>query len=84
MTSQEDRKMKQVDAHIDLTKIDGNGDFPCPGCGVVISPDDSTEEKYSVLEPRVNSNRLEEVIVLCNNCGSHIHLTGFSLLQEIA
>jgi hypothetical protein len=69
---------------VDLTKIDGKGDFSCPQCGIVISPEDSTEEKYSVLEPKVKGNGLEEVVILCNGCGSHIHLTGFSLLQEIA
>ena len=69
---------------VDLTKIDGNGAFSCPQCGIVISPEDSTEEKYSVLEPKVKNNGLEEVVILCNSCGSHIHLTGFSLLQEIA
>jgi predicted RNA-binding Zn-ribbon protein involved in translation (DUF1610 family) len=77
--------MKQTNVHrLDLTKIDGNGDFPCPRCGVLISPDDSTEEKYSVIEPKVSRNGLEEVVILCNSCGSHIHLTGFSLLLEIA
>ena len=75
--------MKQ-NHRVDLTKIDGNGDIPCPECGIVISPEDSTEEKYSVLEPKVKNNGLEEVVILCNSCGSHIHLTGFSLLQEIA
>lgn len=76
--------MKQVDVHVDLTQIEGDGDFPCPGCGAVISPDDSSEEQYSVLESRANRKGLEEVVILCNSCGSHIHLTGFSLLQEIA
>lgn len=69
---------------VDLTKIDGNGDLSCPQCGIVISPDDATEEKYTVLEPKINSMGLEEVVILCNGCGSRIHLTGFSLLQEIA
>ncbi len=69
---------------VDLTKIDGDGDFSCPQCGIVISPEDSTEEKYQVLEPKVNSNGLEAVEILCKSCGSHIHLTGFSILQEIA
>jgi predicted RNA-binding Zn-ribbon protein involved in translation (DUF1610 family) len=77
--------MKQTNVHrLDLTQIDGNGDFPCPRCGNVISPDDPSEEKYSVLEPKVNRNGLDEVVIHCNSCGSHIHLTGFSLLQEIA
>jgi DNA-directed RNA polymerase subunit RPC12/RpoP len=75
--------MKQTH-RVDLTEIDGNGDLACPQCGIVISPEDSTEEKYSVLEPKVNKNCLEEVVIRCNSCGSHIHLTGFSLLQEIA
>lgn len=69
---------------VDLTKIDGDGDFSCPQCGIVISPEDSTEEKYQVLEPKVNRHGLEEVEILCKSCGSHIHLTGFSILQEIA
>jgi hypothetical protein len=75
--------MKQMH-RVDLTKIDGNGDFSCPQCGIVLSPEDSTEEKYSIVEPKVKNNGLEEVVILCNGCGSHIHLTGFSLLQEIA
>ena len=77
--------MKQANVHrLDLTKIDGDGDFPCPRCGIVISPEDSTEKKYSLLEPKINGGGLEEVVILCNSCGSHIHLTGFFLLQEIA
>jgi len=83
--TKEARKMKEMNVHkLDLTKIDGNGEFPCPKCGIVISPDDPTEEKYSVLIPKVNNDNLEEVVILCNRCGSHIHLTGFSLLQDIA
>jgi hypothetical protein len=75
--------MKQTH-RIDLTKIDGDGAFSCPQCGIMISPEDSTEEKYSILEPKVSSDGLEEVEILCNSCGSHIRLTGFSILQEIA
>jgi len=83
--TQEARNMKEMNVHkLDLTQIDENGEFPCPKCGIVISPDAPTEEKYSVLCPKVNNDNLEEVVILCNSCGSHIHLTGFSLLQEIA
>jgi predicted RNA-binding Zn-ribbon protein involved in translation (DUF1610 family) len=81
---QKARSMKQASVHLYLTKIDGNGDFSCPKCGITISPDDSSEEKYSVLETKVNRKGLEEVVILCNNCGSHIHLTGFSLLHDMA
>lgn len=69
---------------VDLTKIDGDGDFSCPQCGIMISPEDSAGEKYSVLEPKVNSNGLERVEILCKSCGSHIQLTGFSFLQDMA
>jgi hypothetical protein len=75
--------MKQIHAYkIDLTKIKGEGAFACPRCGTMISPDDETEAVYSILGSKVNSNGLE-VVICCNKCSSHIHLTGFSLLQEI-
>ena len=75
--------MKQLHAYkVDLTRIEGNGDFACPRCGTEISPDDETEAVYSILGSKVNSNGLEEVVICCNKCSSHIHLTGFSLLQE--
>ena len=68
---------------MDLTKMEGDGDFNCPQCGVLISSDDSTEEKYALLEPKLNGKDLEEMIIHCNNCGSNIRLTGFSI-QEIS
>ena len=77
--------MKQTHAYkIDLTKISGSGNFPCPRCGATISPDDNTEEAYSILEPKVNSQGLEELVIRCNKCASHIHLTGFSFLQKMS
>ena len=76
--------MKQKHMYVlDLTKMDGSGDFPCPHCGTAISPDDCTEEAYSILEARVNSQGLEELVIRCNKCASQIHLTGFSLLQKL-
>jgi len=77
--------MEQAQAYkVDLNKTDGNGDFPCPRCGNVISPDETAEESYSILEPKVNIHGLEEVVLCCNSCKSHIHLTGFSLLEELS
>ncbi len=76
--------MKQTFAHkIDLTNMEGNGDFSCPRCGTTISPDDETEETYTILEARVNAHGLEEVVIRCKNCESRIHITGFSLLREL-
>jgi uncharacterized C2H2 Zn-finger protein len=75
--------MKQTHVYkIDLTRINGDGAFRCPRCGTTISPDDDTEDSHSVAEPKVNSQGLKEVIIRCNRCASHIHLTGFSFLQK--
>jgi len=76
--------MKQTHAYrVDLTKIDGGGEFSCPRCGAAISPDDDTEEAYSILGSKANNDGLEEMVIRCNNCSSHIHLTGFLLLREV-
>jgi predicted RNA-binding Zn-ribbon protein involved in translation (DUF1610 family) len=68
---------KSVMYSVDLTKIDGDGAFPCPKCGVMISPDDETEEIYAIVETKVKDDELVELILTCNNCGSKIRLTGF-------
>jgi len=66
---------------LDLTKIDGNGDFPCPTCGVTISPEDESENVYGILEEKVIDNFLEEMVIQCNKCSCRICLTGFSALK---
>jgi predicted RNA-binding Zn-ribbon protein involved in translation (DUF1610 family) len=69
-------KQSQI-CRVDLTKIEGDGDFPCPNCGVVISPDDKTEDIYVILETKVKDDALQELVIQCNRCKSKIHLTGF-------
>ena len=77
--------MKQMQVYVlDLTKIDGSGDFPCPKCGITISPDDNSEKAYSIIEAKVDDQGLEEIIISCNKCTSEIHLTGFSLLKKLS
>lgn len=77
--------MRQKQVYVlDLTKIDGSGGFSCPRCGTLISPDDFTEEAYSILETKVNSVGLEELVIRCNRCASQLRLTGFSLLQKLS
>ena len=76
-------KTKQENAYmLDLTKTDAEGDFLCPRCGTKISPDDTTEEIYTVIEAKVNSCGLEELLIRCTICESEIHLIGFSITQE--
>ena len=74
--------MKQLLVHnVDLAKIEGKSDFLCPCCSVMISPDDETEEIYSVLEAKVRDEKLENLLIQCNNCSNKILLTGFSVLE---
>ncbi len=67
---------------VDITQIEGDGDFPCPKCGAVISPDDETETVYTIVDTKVKNQELEELIILCNKCGSKIRLFGFLTLQK--
>ena len=67
---------------VNLTKIQGDGDFPCPNCGVIISPEDETEDVYRILETKVKGQALEELMIQCNKCESKIRLIGF-LIPEI-
>ena len=67
---------------IDLTKIEGDGSFPCPKCGTIISPEDETEEVYKIVNTKVINDELVELLVMCGNCGSNIKLTGFQQTIE--
>jgi len=75
--------LKQIESHtIDLTKINGSGEFSCPRCGILISPDDETEDVYTILETVTKGDCLEKIILRCNKCGTHMHLTGFDVLNK--
>ena len=67
---------------VDLFETEGRGEFKCPRCGVEISPDDTTENVYKILDVVMKEDRLDKVILECNKCGSRIHLTGFNLLTK--
>ncbi|UCE28918.1 MAG: hypothetical protein JSV85_06560 [Candidatus Bathyarchaeota archaeon] len=70
--------MKPHQMHkVDLTTIEGSGDFPCPSCGVKISPEDETENVYTILDTKMKGHSLEELVIQCNKCESKIHLIGF-------
>ena len=67
---------------IDLTKIDGDGAFPCPKCGTVISPDDDSNSTYEIVDTKVKNDELAELLVMCKKCGTSIKLTGFMAQPE--
>ena len=67
---------------VDLTKIDGDGSFPCPKCGSVISPEDESEKTYRIVNTKVVNDQLVELVVECSHCESTIRLTGFEAAIE--
>ena len=68
---------KSVAFTLDLTTIEGDGAFPCPKCGAVISPEDETEETYKIVDTKIVNDELVELVVVCSTCGSTIKLAGF-------
>jgi len=64
---------------LNLAELQGEGEFTCPGCGTVISPEDETEDVYVILDTKISDNTLEELKIQCNRCKSKIRLTGFNI-----
>lgn len=68
---------------MELDEINRNGSLPCPGCGAHISPDDQTEEVYTLLDVNMNGAGLDEIVIRCNRCRSQIYISGFSKAEQI-
>ena len=71
---------------IDLTKIEGEGDFPCPHCGTAISPEDESETNYTILDTKYRGEsleKLEELTIQCNSCHSKIRIVGFLATENV-
>ncbi len=67
---------------IDLAAMDGDGAFPCPKCGTIISPDDETEEVYRIVNTKIMNEQLVELVIKCGSCKTNIVLTGFETAIE--
>ncbi len=68
---------KDVEYTINLATIEGDGSFPCPKCGTSISPDDSSEQTYQIVDTKLVNDELVELVIACGRCRSIIKLTGF-------
>jgi len=77
MMMKKPQKKDDSEYNINLVSIDGDGSFPCPKCGMTISPEDETDENYKILETKVINEELAELVIACGKCGSTIILTGF-------
>lgn len=64
---------------LNLAELEGEGEFPCPGCGTLISPEDETDDVYVILDTKISDNNLEELKIQCNRCKSKIRLVGFNI-----
>ena len=62
---------------VNLLAVEDNGSFACPKCGMMISPEDETEENYTIVNTKVVNDELVELVVVCSKCGITIVLTGF-------
>ena len=74
--------MKQF--RINLTKIEGDGEFSCPDCSTTISPDDCSGLNYDILGViTLATGTVKEIIVKCRGCQSILYLGGFDLLNDL-
>ena len=62
---------------VNLTEISGEGQFKCPKCKALISPDDTSEKVYTILEAVMNKDIVDRIVLQCNKCGSQIIVIGF-------
>jgi predicted RNA-binding Zn-ribbon protein involved in translation (DUF1610 family) len=77
-------RMGQMSAlKVNLTAIEGEGEFPCPSCGVMISPDDDSEKTYKIIDlDTFDSGSLKTLTIVCRKCQSTIIIEGFELLDK--
>ena len=81
LKNEEKKKKQPMVCTLDLTRIQGPGNFPCPHCGVIISPEDETENVYCILETKIKDQTLGELVIQCNKCTNQIRLVGFTILH---
>ncbi len=62
---------------VNLETLEDDGSFPCPKCGMSISPEDETENNYQILDTKVVGDDLSELVIACGKCKTTIKLTGF-------
>ena len=69
---------------INLTQIEGDGSFACPNCGTMISPEDETEEVYTIVDTKVVNDELLELVISCGTCRTMVRVTGFQQTVGLA
>jgi hypothetical protein len=67
---------------VDVTKIEGNGDFSYPNRTVTISLEDETVGVYSALEAKIRNVSLEELVIASIECVSNVRFLGFLSIRR--
>ncbi len=68
---------------IDLREIEGEGEFSCPLCGIIISPDDDSGTTYEIVRESLDKDGgLKDLTVTCRKCRSTIRIEGFAELKS--
>jgi ribosomal protein S27AE len=62
---------------IDMASIKEDESFPCPKCGLIISPDDQSDENYQIVDTKVVNDELAELVIVCGKCRSTIKISCF-------
>jgi hypothetical protein len=76
--------MQRTVYRIDLARIEGEGEFPCPYCGELFSPDDMSGMVYDVVYvERTEYGKVREASIVCKKCRSTIILVGFEALADV-
>ena len=74
--------MRKKTFRVDITKMRGGADIQCPRCKNLISPDDQSEEAYSIVDTIMGEeDELIRVVIRCKKCDSIISLEGFESLS---
>ena len=59
---------------IKLSETSKDGNFPCPKCGNLISPDVDDDSVYEVMKTKMKGDGLKALILKCGKCKTRIEL----------
>jgi len=63
-----------VEYIVKLSETDEKGNFPCPSCHIVISPDDLSNNIYTIQAVDLKDEIPQAIYIHCHVCGTDIKL----------
>jgi hypothetical protein len=77
---QKSKALPSPDYTVDLKKVKDEGEFPCPRCKALISPDDESDQNYLLLDTEMKHDDLSALLIECRRCNAVIRLEGFPIV----